>query len=113
MRELTTNIVVEGLQATRRKPLNVLVERVNEHPERQVSLELRCRPAEHEVPTPISPGRKLREKPRLANPRLTHQRNRSGLATVQIDEQIIENTARCGAPNEVLGDRDHFRSRRA
>ena len=113
MRELAADVVIEGLEATRRKPLDVLVERVDEHPERQIALELRCRPAENEVPTRIGPDRKLREETRLADAWLTHERKRSGPPPVQLGERVIERTARLGAPNEVLGDRDHFRSRRA
>jgi len=113
VRELAADVVIEGLEATRRKPLDVLVERVDEHPERQIALELRCRPAENEVPTRIGPDRKLREETRLADAWLTHERKRSGPPPVQLGERVIERTARLGAPNEVLGDRDHFRSRRA
>ena len=42
--ELGTNVVSKCLEATRLKPLDVLVKRIDEHPEGQVSLELRCRP---------------------------------------------------------------------
>jgi hypothetical protein len=113
VRELATNVVVHRLEATRRKPLDVLVERVDEHPERQVSLELRCRPAENEVPMRITPGRKLREETRLADPWLTHKRKRSGPPAVQFGEHVIEHTASLGAPNKLLAYRNHFRPWRA
>ena len=65
------------------------------------------------MPTRIGPGRKLGEQTGLADPRLTHQRERSGPPAVELGEHVVEHTARLGAPNEVLAYRDHFRSRRA
>ena len=113
VRELATDVVVEGLETRRRKALDVLVERVDEHPERQVSFELRGRAVENEVPTRIGPGSKLPEQAGLADPRLAHQRKRSGAPPVQPVEDVVEHTARFGAPNELLGDRAHVRSGRA
>ena len=40
VRELATDVVIQGLEARRRKALDVLIERVDENPERQVPLEL-------------------------------------------------------------------------
>jgi hypothetical protein len=77
VRELGTNVVAECLEATRLKPLDVLVERVNEHPEGQISLEFRCRPAEDQLPTRVSASRKLSEETGLADPGLTQQREHS------------------------------------
>ncbi len=90
MGELGANIVVERLEAPRRKPLHVLVERVDEHPERQVSLELRRRPAENEMPTRIGAGGELREKAGLADAWLTHERKRSRPPPLQPREHVIE-----------------------
>jgi hypothetical protein len=113
VRELGTNVVFECLEATRLKPLDVLVERVDEHPERQISLELRCRPVEDELPTLVSARRELSEQAGLADPGLTHQRERNRPPTVELGKRVVEHAARLGAPNEVLAYRDHFRSWRA
>ena len=75
--ELGTNVVFKCLEATRLKPLDVLVKRIDEHPEGQISLELRCRPVEDELPTRVSASRKLSEQTGLADPGLTDQRERS------------------------------------
>ena len=113
MRELGTNVVVECLEATRLKPLDVLVERVDEHPEGQVSLELRCRPVEHELPTRVGASRELGEQTGLADPGLTHQRERGRPPTIELGKRGVEHAARLGAPNEMLAYRGHLRSRRA
>jgi hypothetical protein len=113
VRELGTNVVFECLEAARLKPLDVLVERVDEHPEGQISLKLRCRPVEDELPTLVSASRKLSEQAGLADPGLTHQRKRSRSPTVQLGKGVVEHAARLGAPNELLAYRDHFRSWRA
>ena len=76
MRELGTNVIFERLEATRLKPPDVLVERVDEHPEGQVPLELGCRPVQDELPTPVSASRELSEQTGLADPGLAHQRER-------------------------------------
>ena len=111
MRELDTSVVVECLEATRLEPLDVLVERVDEHPEGQVSLELRCRPIQDELAARVSAGRKLSEQTGLADPGLTHQRERSRPPTLELDQHVVEQTARLGAPNELLAIRNHIRPR--
>ncbi len=110
MSELGTNVVFKCLEATRLKPLDVLVKRIDEHPEGQISLELRCRPVEDELPTRVSASRELSEQTGLADPGLTHQRERGGPPTVELGKRGIEHAARLGAPNEVLAYQSHIRS---
>ena len=112
-RQLGADVVVECLEAMRREPRDVLVERVDEHPERQIPLELRCRPVQDELPTRVRPSHKLGEQTGLADPGLTHQRERGRPPTVELGERVVEHTARLGAPDELLAHRHHFRSRRA
>jgi hypothetical protein len=112
-RQLATNIVVECLEATRLEPRDVLVECVDEHPEGQISLKLRCRPVEDQLPPRVSASRKLNKQTGLTDPGLTHQRERSRPPTLQLGKRVFEHTARLGAPNELLAYRDHSRSRRA
>jgi hypothetical protein len=61
VRQLGTDVVVEWLEATRLEPLDVLVERVDERTERQLSLEFGCRPGENQLPTHGSASPKLFE----------------------------------------------------
>ncbi len=107
-RQLGTDIVAECLEAMRREPRDVLVERVDEHPEGQISLELRCRPVEDELATPVGASGKLGEQTGLADPGLTHQRERGRPPTVELGEHVVEHAARLGAPNELLAYRDHL-----
>ncbi len=113
VRQLGPNVLVECLEAKRLEALNVLLERIDEQPERQISLELRCRSVEHELPARVGATRELREESGLADPGLTHQHERSGSPAPQPDKRVIECSACLGAPNELLANRSHFpRSRR-
>ena len=112
-RQLGSDVVVERIEAARLEPRHVLVERIDEHPERQVSLELRGRPVEDERPTRVSTSRELTEEARLADARLAHQRERGRPPGFGLGESGVEHAARLGAPDELLATRDHFRSGRA
>ncbi len=112
-RQLGSDVVVERLEAARLEPRHVLVERIDEHPEGQVSLELRGRPVEDQRPTRVSTSRELTEQARLADARLAHQREGARPPGFGLGESGIEHAASLGAPNEVLATRDHFRSGRA
>jgi hypothetical protein len=80
---------------------------------RQVSLELRCRPVEDELPARVSASRQFCEQAGLADSRLAHQRERRRPPTIELGKRVVEDAARLCAPNEPLAYRDHFRSRRA
>src|SRR5689334_14944472 len=74
MAELNAIGLVKPSQATRLKPPEVLIERVNEDPERQVSLELRRAPGQHQIPPSLGARTQLGQQMRLPDPRLTHKR---------------------------------------
>ena len=57
--------------------LDVLVQRVHEEPERQLALELRRAAREHQPAAPVGAARQLGEQPRLADPRLALELERS------------------------------------
>ena len=61
MCQLGERLLVQPAESVRLEPLRVFVERVDEHPERQVALELRRRPREHDVPASVGSLRKLGE----------------------------------------------------
>ena len=113
MRQLGADVALECFEATRPKPLDILVERVDEHPERQIALEFRCRPGQNQVALHVGPSPKLFEQASLAHSGLTQKGKRARPPPFQLAEGIIERTARLGAPNELLACRGHFRPWRA
>ena len=84
----------------------VLVERVDEHPERQVRSSSDADPRARGAARVGASG-ELREEARLADPRLAHQRERSGPPASSSARASSSDAAGLGAPNEVLGYRDH------
>src|SRR5438067_10483991 len=86
MRELHLHVVVENRQLVRVDPCDVLIQCMHEDRERQVALELGCGPRQNQVPAQLGTSRKLVEEPGLADPRLTNQLDRSGLASAELVE---------------------------
>ncbi len=64
--------------------------RVDEDRERQVALELGRRPREDEVPARLGTSGELVEQPGLPDPRLAHQLDRTGRASLELVEQLLE-----------------------
>ena len=75
-RELRPYVVFERVEAARVEAVDVLVERVDEDPEREVELELRRPARQDEVPALVCTGSQLREQARLPDSRLAHQLER-------------------------------------
>jgi len=69
-RELTDAIAEHSCQPLVAKRSGVVVESVDPHPERDVALELRSSPGEHEIPTRIRARTQLVKQARLTDPRL-------------------------------------------
>ena len=86
---------------------DVFLQRIDEDPEGQVALELRCRPGEHEMAAGIRSGIELCEEARLADAGLSHESNRRSLARIELGEELVERTELLGAPDEVLGKNRH------
>ena len=105
--ELGARVVVERLQAARLEALDVLVERVDEHPERQVALQLGGAPGEHELPPLVRARGQLAEQAGLADPGLADQFQGSRAAPPEPVERLVERRQLGGAPDEVLGKRGH------
>ena len=85
--------------------LDVLVERVDEHPERQVALELGRAAREHDVAALVRAGGELGQQPRLADPRLADQLERSRTPALELARALIERFELGGAADERLGKR--------
>ena len=71
--------------------MDVLVERVDEDPERQVELELTGSPREDEAPACVGPGSELGEEARLADSGLADQLERRGLSPSDLREEAAMN----------------------
>ena len=108
-RQLSPHLVVQRVEPVGREPFRVLLDRVHEHPERHVSLELRRRPDEHEMPARVGLGGELGEQARLADAGLADQHDRRRSAPVEFIEKTVERAEFVGAPDELLGSLSHFR----
>ena len=108
MRERASDVVVERVAAMRLEALEVLVERIDEHPEGQVALELRCGAREHELAARAR--RVARSSARsgvLPMPGSPTSSSAAGLPLVELGEDAIELAELLGAPDEVLGKHGH------
>ncbi len=90
MGELGTHVLVEQVQAARVEPLKVLVERVDEYRERKITLELRRRAGENEVPTCLGAPRELGVQAGLPDAELAHQLNRARPTLVELGKLFLE-----------------------
>ena len=74
----------------RLESLDVLVERVDEDPERQITLELRGGSGEDELLASVGAGGELGEQPRLADTGLAHDFDRRGQPAVELGKGVIK-----------------------
>jgi hypothetical protein len=70
--------------------VDVLVERIDEDPERQVELELPSSPREDEVPACVGTGSKLGKEARLADPGLPDQLERRRFSPSDLGEKAVD-----------------------
>ena len=87
VRELRASLVVEMLEAPWVEAFGVLVERVDEDPERQIPLELRRGPGEDELPARVGALRELGEQAGLADAGLADELDRGGEALLEFREE--------------------------
>jgi hypothetical protein len=102
VRELGLDVVVERREPFRVQAFHVLVERIHEDGERQVPLELRCRPEEDEVAAFFRASGEFLEQPCLADPGLADELDRDGAPPIELGQDPIERTELLGAPDEVI-----------
>ena len=113
VRELRPSLAVETPEAPWVEAFGVLVEGVDEDPERQIPLELRRGAGEDELTAPVGALRELGEQARLADAGLADELDRAGEALLEICEQLVERVELRGTPDELLGrvdDRSLLRS---
>ena len=107
VREAGPRLGSELLEAVRRQPVHVLVERVDEHAERQVGLELGRRAREHQVPALVGGARELGQQPRLADPGLARDLERGEALPLEPGQRLLERPDLGGAPDERLRGERH------
>jgi hypothetical protein len=100
VREFCLHVVGEGGEKVGAEALDVLVQRVYEDRERQLTLELRRRAPEDKVPAQLSTSCKLAEQTRLADPRLAHDLDCGRRASVELIERLLERLEFAGAPHK-------------
>jgi hypothetical protein len=101
VREFPLGIVVEYGELSRLQSGDVLVQRIDEDRERQVALEFGCRSRENEVTASLGASGKFSQEPRLADPRFAGQVNRPGTASIQLVQELLDQTEFVGPPHEV------------
>jgi hypothetical protein len=99
--------VVEYGEPVRLQARDVFVQRIDEHGERQVALELRRRTGQNEVPARPGASGELPQEPRLADPGFARQLDRAGTASVHLVEDPFERSELVGPPHEVPGKQGH------
>ena len=83
--------------------VDVLVERVDEDPERQVELELTGPAGEDEVRACVCTGGQLGEEARLADSRLADQLERRGSSLADLREETVDRAELRRAADEMGG----------
>jgi hypothetical protein len=101
--ELGADVFVQTGQAIRIESLQVLVERIHEDREGQISLELRRGAREEESPTRIRASRELCQQARFPDPGLPDELDRGRTTLIDLGEDLIEPAELLGAPHEVSG----------
>ena len=104
VRDLAERLVAQARQHPRVEARDVLVERVDEDPERQVALELGRAAVQDDAATGGRARVQLRQQPRLADARLALDQQRRRLAALERVEREVDGIQLSGAPYEALVD---------
>ena len=108
-RELRPHVLVHAVQAARLEAAHVLVERIDEHAERQVALELGCAAREHEPAARVGSGAQLLEQRRLPDPRLADDFEHGRSVPRELGQHRLQRLELGGAPDDLLGRQSHGR----
>ena len=104
VRQLCAVLVVEGCEQARVEPVDVLVERVHEDPEGQVTLELAPAAREGQQAPGVRAEGELGQEPRLADARLAGDRDDRRPPGLDIREEPLQARNLRGAAHEPLLD---------
>ena len=113
MAELGAHLVVQAPQPPRLKPLDVVIERIHEHPERQVALLLGPASAEHKRAVSLDAVPELRQQSGLSDPCRAEQLDRARLAALKPAESADEPIELRDAAYEMVSKLLHKSPRRA
>jgi hypothetical protein len=108
--KLGTDIVVERLPTTWLQSLDVLIQRVHEHPERQVPFELGGKAREHELIAVVGTGGQLGKQSGLADAGFAHQLDCFPFPAHQLGQGAIEECELLGAADGRGGSNAHLPS---
>jgi hypothetical protein len=106
VRELRAHVRVEVLeaQAPRLDALDVVVERVDEHPEREVAIEVRARASQDDVAARLGASSELGKQPRLADAGLPDDLHRARPSRARGVKPAVELRQLRFASYEVIGE---------
>ena len=110
--EVVAHIVGEPREALRLEPSQVVVECVDEDPERQVALELGGGAGEHELAALVRAAGELGEQACLADTRLANHLECGRPALGQLGESVLQTTELVDTPNQSLCTLSQFRPSR-
>jgi hypothetical protein len=103
-RQLRPHAILEIIEPPRVQRLEVLVERIDEDPERQVLLQLRRGPRQHQMSSRVRARGELGEQARLTDAGLAHQLDRHRAATFELLDEPVERAELRGPPDVVLAN---------
>lgn len=103
MGELGAHLLAETVESPRVDALDVLVEGVDEDPEREVAFELGARSGQDDVSTGIGASGEFRDEPGLADPGSAYDFNGAGSPGRELVEGVVEPLDLCTAPYEMVG----------
>jgi hypothetical protein len=101
--ELGLDGAVEGGEPAGFQAGEVFIQRVDEHRERQVVLELRRRAGQDQVPARAGAGGGLAQQRGLADPRFARELDRGGAAPVELAEDLLERGELARSADKVPG----------
>lgn len=104
MGELGPHLLAETVESPRVNAFKVLVEGVDEDPEREVAFELGARSGQDDVPAGVGTRGELGDQPSLANPGGTDDLNGAGSPGRELAEGVVEPLELRTAPYEMVGE---------
>ena len=106
-RKLAAHLIAQGRHEPRVQSGDVLVEGVDEDPERQVALQLGCAAAQNDAAAGVGALGELGQQAGLADPRLALDRERHRPTVAQLAERAIDCVQFGGTPDKWVGDLGH------
>ena len=106
--KLGQNFLTQRVHTTRFEGGDVLVERIDQDPERQVGFEFRGGSRQHEVAKRVGPSSQLGEEAGLADPEFAPHLQRGRPALTELGKGVIDREELLGAPNKSVWQASHL-----